>query len=877
MMGFGDLAAIQVDTVFPDVQRSFWGSGYIQAAQQQGVIMGFPDGRFYPDAPVTYDQAVTMLMRSLGYGPMAQETGFPTGYLFAAAQANVTTNIQRPASGNAYRRIVANLVYRALDAFIMERVVWGTGDRMFEVTDKRAVTEFLNAIRVEDAWLTRTPLTAGGRDGWVNISVRPVGTAAGNNGTALGEYQINNTNVKDFNRINFLAYVSDSSVPASQRKVYYAGLPADTAALTVDFAQINEVVIAAGAEGAGATPPAHHRVRYAADIGNTRLSNVNVMRDATVVINGKEVTSPHPAGTGAFNMSNIESLAGSYGRVTFVLNGVGNSAWDYDTVIIEEFNAFTVESNNTQNQRLFADIDIGIAQSWNLSYGGTAGRDNRVTVRDLQGNVVDPRDIRAGDVVTYKAASGVFEYVSAVVGGRTIDGTVNRIGATARVYLVGSEILIGEDDLAIGDDGTFIVDSNNYIVEFIPSEDTNTRYGVVESAENNTMILYDVDGQAEIDLTLASQVRVNDVSGKSRSSVVALLTDGMFIAYTVNSNGLVNSINTIDDIFTDSELDDDDAAKATGVINYRAGTGRRTLNGTFNGQMRTANIASTTPVWVEVASGSDTMWVRKDLTQLEDDQFFSNAEMFNWRASSRTAGAIAIPAQATPVAGNAGNVLRNSNWRMVVITEIVTTGNRAQMVNGDRRMTFYGHDGRDEIQMGDAYAVNGFTWSTSGANNPRPSDLNPANPANAMVAILITNDAGEVYHVLNLGRVTGTAFTPTTGTVAQSAWAALIAGNQLATNLALEGITFDGGAALAADINIRDGIVGINATGTPPVPTSTIVTASRYGSIVWDSEDWATGGLRELPATAGMSNRNAGVVAMIDGGEAIQMIISFVK
>ena len=55
-------------TVFPDVKPSHWAAGYINmAAKGEGMIAGYPDGKFHPEDPVTVGQAATILVRLLGY------------------------------------------------------------------------------------------------------------------------------------------------------------------------------------------------------------------------------------------------------------------------------------------------------------------------------------------------------------------------------------------------------------------------------------------------------------------------------------------------------------------------------------------------------------------------------------------------------------------------------------------------------------------------------------------------------------------------------------------------------------------------------------------------------------------------------------------
>lgn len=54
-------APAQAQTSFSDVSSSYWAYQYIQALASRGVISGFPDGTFRPDAPVTRAQFAAMI------------------------------------------------------------------------------------------------------------------------------------------------------------------------------------------------------------------------------------------------------------------------------------------------------------------------------------------------------------------------------------------------------------------------------------------------------------------------------------------------------------------------------------------------------------------------------------------------------------------------------------------------------------------------------------------------------------------------------------------------------------------------------------------------------------------------------------------------
>ena len=110
-MGCGrELGKYSTVTVFPDVKPSHWASSYINLASKgKAIILGFADGYFRPDSTVTYAQAVTILMRQLGYTDADVGGLWPAGYLAEAASIGLTRNLGLAASATLTRGDAAKL------------------------------------------------------------------------------------------------------------------------------------------------------------------------------------------------------------------------------------------------------------------------------------------------------------------------------------------------------------------------------------------------------------------------------------------------------------------------------------------------------------------------------------------------------------------------------------------------------------------------------------------------------------------------------------------------------------------------------------------------------------------------------------------------
>ena len=84
MDGSSELGRYSTITIFPDVKPSLWAASYINMAAKKGVIAGFADGKFKPNQTVTAGQAVTILMRGLGYKDENMGGVWPQGYMAEA-------------------------------------------------------------------------------------------------------------------------------------------------------------------------------------------------------------------------------------------------------------------------------------------------------------------------------------------------------------------------------------------------------------------------------------------------------------------------------------------------------------------------------------------------------------------------------------------------------------------------------------------------------------------------------------------------------------------------------------------------------------------------------------------------------------------------
>lgn len=93
-MNSGDeLGLYSTVTIFPDVRPAHQESAYINMACRRGVIAGYPDGLFHPDQTITVGQAVTALLRMLGYKDEKIGGVWPASYMAVGANIGLTDGV----------------------------------------------------------------------------------------------------------------------------------------------------------------------------------------------------------------------------------------------------------------------------------------------------------------------------------------------------------------------------------------------------------------------------------------------------------------------------------------------------------------------------------------------------------------------------------------------------------------------------------------------------------------------------------------------------------------------------------------------------------------------------------------------------------------
>ena len=100
---------------FFDVSYNHWAAPYIQLAAENGLVTGYVDSTFRPENLVTYEEAVTVLLRILGYTTEDFGSSWPYGQVGMAISLGLTDGVSKYIGDYLTRGDVAYMIYNLMD------------------------------------------------------------------------------------------------------------------------------------------------------------------------------------------------------------------------------------------------------------------------------------------------------------------------------------------------------------------------------------------------------------------------------------------------------------------------------------------------------------------------------------------------------------------------------------------------------------------------------------------------------------------------------------------------------------------------------------------------------------------------------------------
>ncbi len=101
-------------TTFTDMDQAKWAEPFVAYAVSLGFVKGNTDGTFAPNATVTSDQMITMLVQAIGYKAEYLTGGYPGAFVNTAKALGILEGVKSGAEG-CTRGDVAQMIYNALE------------------------------------------------------------------------------------------------------------------------------------------------------------------------------------------------------------------------------------------------------------------------------------------------------------------------------------------------------------------------------------------------------------------------------------------------------------------------------------------------------------------------------------------------------------------------------------------------------------------------------------------------------------------------------------------------------------------------------------------------------------------------------------------
>ena len=559
---------------FTDVPDDHWAASQIRFASDLGLINGIGNGLFAPDATVTDEQAIKIVVEALGYGVAAQKAGgYPGGYIAVASSRDILKKSAIPTGKEMTREEVAVLINDAIDVPILEEVIGAGGQ--YEIKDGNTIYEetmFRRDLINVSGIVTATDKTAINGDsyfkkGYVEID--------GN------IYNVGESNVCDYLGYYVNAYLTDKNADNPNTVV------------SVDL---------------------FHNKNSILNIKAADLSNKTNLSTVSYYVNGKKATEDISGATFIYNgkyvkrsdLTNSDILIND-GNL-FLLDNNGDSR--IDVVFITERESFIVRRTSTNSKGIYF-------KSGNVYRGGEGIKINdeddenkEYYIYDTNGNEINFSEIKEGSVISLEISLDG-NYGKVYVSNDTVSGKITAVDTNENlVYIDDEEYRLGKTSAGdlkyiadLGVEATLLLDYDKNIVGDDGNKGLKYKYAYVTKIghglgiEENLKIKVVLSGKKEKIVEVVNDTENVSYSFKNDSIAVLETTDSVkfavdngdyvkknsneigseivnrVIQYTTNRDGKIDKLR----YFTDTRTDRYFNAK---IMSF---------GGTFDGEAYVAN------------------------------------------------------------------------------------------------------------------------------------------------------------------------------------------------------------------------------------------------------------------------------------------------
>lgn len=474
--------------IFEDVSFVHWAYGNITTAYQMGIVQGTSATTFDPDATVTRDQAVKMVIATLGYSVAAEAMGgYPSGYLTKATQLGLLDGVA--SQTDMTRGDMAILMYNALDTPLFEKTAYG--DDSFEYGSNEDATLLTRYLKVEKMTgkvvqtpmaLAMSPLPGASSSKILSDEVRVF------DGTTTTLMKVGQSSAQKLLGIRSEFFYRKDEITG--KAMIVAAVPR-TSAKTLDVA-VKDVV---------ASKTTATELVYEKDNVEKRES----IAGATLVYNGKVVPM------------NEALLKPEIGTLRLISEAGGT----YNLVVVESYTNYLVDRVDLDNDVIYFKNGAG-SMLVNLS-----DSDINTLITDKAGKVLALNNLDEWDVLSIYSDDDMNPTIRRIYSAReNVDGKVLEYSGTAQEIVIGetsypvSSTVTIDSSLPSGPvPGALVVaylDFTGTIFYMEASKGSGRIYGWLKGAETTTGLdpvtqlkIFTQDGQWKV-FKVAEKVQLND-------------------------------------------------------------------------------------------------------------------------------------------------------------------------------------------------------------------------------------------------------------------------------------------------------------------------------------------------------------------------------
>ena len=543
-----------------------WAIPCINTAYGMGVINGYEDATFRPNNNVAYEEAIKMIVCTLGYGNGVDTSATPwyVDYITRANQIGLTENASSlgQAETPASRACIAQLLYDALEIPLVEN------DKL---TEKTILSDYLGYIKAEgiissDGVTSLSSPDVNLRDNEIQIYARE----------ESGLYETHTYSTTDKTLKDYLGYGVD---------FYYT--TKGSGVRTLMFCVVNDsLVTTINARYFDASQSTDTRIAYYEDDNAEKEKYITLDGNNTVIYNGKLYGAT--ASASRFTKVMIPKL----GEIKFIDSDKDN---DYDVVVIKSYEAYYVSTKAASEYQI---IDNVLTHSNKVLTLNTTADDN-LSVVNKSGAEVAYSSIALNNLVLYatsKNDNGGTVLKTAVVTTDKITGTVTARTGRGKFTIGGKEYkaspaapwLTGGTlaEPQVEDAGTFYLDINGDIIAYTKTATTeNVKYGFIQGYSQDpnsfdgeaTFRIYTTSGSEEM-VSTCEDTRIDGTPYATGADVIAKLDDTQIsgatkcqqlIKYstkTVNGKKCFDNIYVAQSVSAGAEVKSDKLTKLSTVV-----------------------------------------------------------------------------------------------------------------------------------------------------------------------------------------------------------------------------------------------------------------------------------------------------------------------